>query len=352
MTSQEKIHIQKLAELNGKADSRAMHRILELAMTDEEAKFILALPAPNTEMAAQFDMTEEQVEARMLNLARRGLIVSSRKGYRYPKDPGTLHDNILASNAQYIPEGMEERWMKLYEGEQWWREIGESLAAYGIQVLRTIPVMKSVPAGTDLLPVESITAIIEANRDLITVRHCCCRRGARKCHNPTEVCMQFKRRAEYDLYRGSGRKVSVDEAVSVAMMAGGAGLVPTVTNINMLEALEFICFCCGDCCLVLDPLIRLQNYNTVLAPSRFEAKINNEKCNGCNYCVPRCQFRAIELKPVGVPAQMKAVLDPDKCVGCGACELVCEPGAITMELVRPPESIPESLTGPAQIVHN
>ena len=346
------MYIHQLAEMSGKGNSAAMHNILELAMIDEEARFILALPAQNADLATQFNMTEDEVKSKMLNLARRGLIVRSRKGYRYPRDPGTLHDNILASNAQYIPEGMTDRWMKLYEGEQWWREIGQALAGYGIQVMRVIPAMKSVPTGMDLLPYESITAIIEENRDLISVRNCCCRIGARKCRKPVEVCMQFKGRAEYDLYRGSGRKVTVDEAVSIAMMAGGSGLVPTVSNLNVLEVLEFICFCCGDCCVVLDPLIRLQTVEDVLAPSRFEAKIDNEKCNGCNYCVTRCYFRAIELKPVGVPAQMKAVLDLDKCVGCGACELVCEPGAIVMELVRPPESIPESLIGPAQIVHN
>ncbi len=345
-------NIRKLAALNNKADSEVLHRILECAMTDEEAGFILALPASPAELAAKFNISEKAAEEKIRELARRGLVVRSRKGYRYPRDLGTLHDNILASDRKYIPAGIEKLWMDLYEGQKWWREVGESLAAFGAQVLRVIPAEKSISPKIKLLPYESITAIIEANRDLITIRNCCCRTGARKCHHPLDVCMQFKGRAEYDLFRESGRKVSADEAVSVALKAVGSGLVPTVTNISVMAALEFICFCCGDCCLVLDPIIRLQKVTAVLAPSRFEPKINYELCNGCGHCVPRCHFRALEMKPVPGHSTMKAVLDPDKCVGCGVCELSCVPGAIIMELTRPPEFIPEKIAGPSAIVHS
>ncbi len=342
-------NIRKLAEMNNKGESKAMIKILEHLLNDEEAGFILNLPAPVEEVAASLAVSQKEVEERILDLARRGLLVRSRKGYRYPRDPGTLHDNILSSDPQYIPYGTEALWMKLYEGEQWWREIGETLASYGLLVMRAIPAEKSISSDIELLECESMTKIIEANHDLISVRNCCCRVGAKKCHNPIDVCIQFKRRAEYDLFRSSGRKVSADEAVSVALKAVGAGLVPTVTNVSVVDNLEFICFCCGDCCMVLDPLIRLQKAFDVLAPSRFEAKINNEKCNGCRHCVPRCQFGAIEMKPVG--GEMKAVLDPDKCIGCGVCELSCIPGAIVMEQVRPPEFIPETITGPSAIIH-
>ncbi|MFO8009295.1 MAG: 4Fe-4S binding protein [Dehalococcoidia bacterium] len=341
--------IRKLAEMNNKGDSKAMLNILECAMSEDEARFILELPAQVDEVAAKLNLTEKEANDKILDLARRGLLVLSRKGYRYPRDPGTLHDNILSSLPQYIPEGIEKLWMKLYEGEQWWREIGETLASYGLLVLRAIPAEKSISPNIELLPHESMTKIIEENHDLISVRNCCCRVGAKKCHNPVDVCIQFKRRAEYDIYRSSGRKVSADEAVSVALKAVGSGLVPTVTNVSVMDNLEFICFCCGDCCMVLDPLLRLQKVFEVVAPSRFEAKINPEKCNGCRHCVPRCQTGAIDMKPVA--GEMKAVIDPDKCTGCGVCALSCVPDAIIMEEVRGPEFIPETIAGPSAIIH-
>ncbi len=38
-------HLQKLAEISGMPDSEALYKILECAMTSEEARFIVELPA-------------------------------------------------------------------------------------------------------------------------------------------------------------------------------------------------------------------------------------------------------------------------------------------------------------------
>ena len=350
MTTVDEAYI-KLAERNGKADSRAMLRILECAMTPEEARFLLELPASHADLAAKFNIDEKAVEKKIQGLAQRGLVTASRKGYRYPRDPGTLHDNILASAPQYIPPGIDKLWMELYEGEEWWREIAQNLGSMGNQILRTVAVLKSTPPGVKLLPYESIEDIIQAHKDLITVRNCCCRVGAKACDHPIDTCTQFGRRAEYDLYRSSGRKISADEAIAISMKAAEAGLVPTVTNVAPMEALEFICYCDRCACLVLNPTIRAGNVHQVLAPSRFLVKVDNQKCNGCEECMPRCFFDAIEMKELPGSDTPKAVINAENCVGCGLCVLKCGPEAMTMELVRPPEFIPETIAGPASIVH-
>ncbi len=343
MTTNE--HIHKLSEINGKADSKAMHKILEAVMTDEEARFLIEMPASNKDLAFKFKISEAEVEENILNLAQRGLLSPSEEGeYRYNHVVALLHDNIFSSKPEHIPEGLDKLWLELYEGEKLWRELSDMYNTFETPILRVIPAERSVSTEIELLEQESITKIIEANQDLITIRNCCCRNGAKKCHHPLDVCMQFKTRAEYDLFRGSGRKVSADEAVSIALMAVGAGLMPTVTNVSATEGLEFICFCCGCACLVLDPALRGDNLPKILSPSRFEVKINYEACNGCRHCVPRCHVGAIEMKPMPGYNTVIAVLDPDKCVGCGVCDLACVPGAITMELVRKPESIPEAVT--------
>jgi Pyruvate/2-oxoacid:ferredoxin oxidoreductase delta subunit len=329
-----------------------MHRILECAMTDEEARFLLDLPAPNEELAARYAMDEKAVEDKILGLARRGLVVTSRKGIRYPRDPGTLHDNILSSARQHIPPGMAERWMELYEEEGWAEEIGNMLASLPSPALRMIPIQNSVPSARELLPHESIVEIIQANRDLISLRRCCCRTGAKKCDHPTEVCLQFSRRAEYDLYRGSGRRVSAAHAISVALEAGNSGLVPTVTNISDLKALEFICFCCGCCCMVLDPARRVGVVEKIVAPSRFVTRVDNDRCSGCEKCPQWCFFDAIEMKSIPGFDKPRAIIDNEKCQGCGVCVPRCpEEGAMRLEPIRPPGFIPETLFGPPSIVH-
>ena len=351
MSKSENIH--KLAEKNKKADSPAMHKILELAMTDEEAGFILDLPASNADLAAKYGMEVKAVEEKILDLARRGLLVSSRKGIRYPGAPATLHDNILASAREYIPPKMGEYWMELYEGEGWAEEIGNGMALFPGPALRTIPILDSTPPDRKLLPNESIARIIQANKDLISVRHCCCRTGAKKCDHPTEVCLQFTRRAEYDLYRGSGKKVSADEAIAIAREAGSSGLLPTVTNISSMQSLDFICFCCGCCCMVLDPALRVGAVDKILAPSRFLTKVDNDKCSGCEKCPKWCFVDAIEMQQVAGYEKPRAIIDPEKCLGCGVCVARCpDEGAMVLELVKPPEFVPETLFGPSSILHS
>jgi len=345
----------KLAERAGHADSRLLHLILEKAMKPEEARFLLELPASNADLAAKFQMTEKAVEEKVHELARRGLVVTSRKGIRFPRDLGTLHDNILASVPELIPDGIGQLWMDFYESG-WWKEIVGGLTQLPNPALRVILPLKAVPAGVKLLPHESAEEIIMAHKDLISIRRCCCRVGAQssrgaECKHPTFTCTQFGRRAEYDLYRGSGKKVSADEAIAIHQEATQAGLTPTVTNVSVMEGLEFICYCCGDACLVLNPIIRGDKVMAALSPSRFLPKVDNKLCNGCKDCVPACCFGAIEMKTVPGGKTPVAVINKEKCVGCGICVLKCQPKAIVMELVKPPEFIPATLIGPSSIVH-
>jgi ferredoxin len=355
MEHQEKPNLHKLAKSSGKADSEAFRRILECAMSEEEAGFVRALPASYEDVAAKFGMDREEVEGKILNLARRGLLSRSPddcspEKFRFPNIPAILHDNILSSNPQYVPKEMPRLWMDFYRGEGWCREIGEMYQLFEEPLLRVIPAKKSIPRELTLMPCENIAEIIQANRDLITVRNCCCRVGADTCHHPRDVCMQFKGRAEFDLYRGSGRKVSADEAVSVALTAVGSGLVPTVTNISLTDKLEFICFCCGCACMVLHPGLEAGSLPKILSPSRYEAQVDHEACDGCEHCVIRCQFGAIEMKPVSGHETFKAVIDPAKCYGCGVCELACMPSAIKMVEEKPKEFIPRGVKGEA-ILH-
>ncbi|UCC22382.1 MAG: 4Fe-4S binding protein [Planctomycetota bacterium] len=55
------------------------------------------------------------------------------------------------------------------------------------------------------------------------------------------------------------------------------------------------------------------------------AKIDEQKCTGCESCVPECPSEAIKM------ADEKAVVDLDACVDCGSCVDVCPSEAITME---------------------
>ena len=55
------------------------------------------------------------------------------------------------------------------------------------------------------------------------------------------------------------------------------------------------------------------------------AKVNPDKCVGCESCTGACPVEAIKM------ADGKANVDSDPCVDCGACVATCPVEAITQE---------------------
>ena len=55
------------------------------------------------------------------------------------------------------------------------------------------------------------------------------------------------------------------------------------------------------------------------------AKVDNEKCVGCETCVGNCPVTAIEMK------DGKAVVKESDCIECGACVGECPTEAIALQ---------------------
>jgi NAD-dependent dihydropyrimidine dehydrogenase PreA subunit len=100
------------------------------------------------------------------------------------------------------------------------------------------------------------------------------------------------------------------------------------------------CNCCECCCVIMQPMKNYGNIYEMLAPSRYRAVIDEAKCAGCQTCVDRCHFDAIEMKKVPGSKKMKAFIINEHCMGCGLCIFKCPNQAMTLELVRPPDHIP------------
>ena len=82
------------------------------------------------------------------------------------------------------------------------------------------------------------------------------------------------------------------------------------------------------------------------APSCYQAVVDPDKCTGCQTCVTRCNFMAIEIKRypgAGRQDKFKAWVDPDKCEGCGLCVMTCPAGARTLKQVKTGDSIPRKM---------
>jgi heterodisulfide reductase subunit A-like polyferredoxin len=85
------------------------------------------------------------------------------------------------------------------------------------------------------------------------------------------------------------------------------------------------------------------------AKSRYIATVDEDTCTGCQKCVDRCHFDAIDMvKPEGdgKSKKLKAKVDPEACFGCGACVPGCDKvNALSMKCVRPPDHIPDENPG-------
>src|SRR5512139_1910055 len=92
-----------LAERSGHGNSERLLSILAKAMTPEEAALLVELPASPDSLAAKFSLDPGTIEEKIRELTRRGLVVPSRRGARFPTNLGFLHEAMLSSAPELIP---------------------------------------------------------------------------------------------------------------------------------------------------------------------------------------------------------------------------------------------------------
>lgn len=189
--------------------------------------------------------------------------------------------------------------------------------------LRTIPVHKSIPHQSSVMPYDNVQAIIDSHQ-YYAVANCICRQEQRvlgqDCGKPEGTCLVFDNAARYFIQSGRGKGVSREEVQNLLIRAEKSGLVLQPGNI---ENPGNICMCCGCCCGVLRGIKRFPKPAEQVA-SNFHARLDVEKCTGCGVCVKRCQMDALVMQ------EDKSNLNLDRCIGCGLCVAICKPGALTL----------------------
>jgi Pyruvate/2-oxoacid:ferredoxin oxidoreductase delta subunit/predicted transcriptional regulator len=313
----------------GAQQSQVVPRILETLLDEDEAKLVLAAAPPATveELSAKTGIERARVEAMVDPLFRKGLLFRSKKpdGVRYyrVRQVLQLHDATAVMNNP--PPSMFDLW-KEYMRTEW----GEQVKVFQTAFVRVVPINVSIEPNSQVLFSDDARNLIARARN-IAVTKCSCRAIDGACGQPVEVCIQLDRAADYCLERGTGRKLSPEEALSMLQMCEEEGLVHVAENRQ--GAGHVICNCCRDCCINW-PAVKA-GVGKFVAPSRFRAMVDSSACNGCEDCVDRCFFGAMNLVD-GV----LAVVDEQKCMGCGVCRAVCMLDAIRMEVVRPEDFVP------------
>jgi NAD-dependent dihydropyrimidine dehydrogenase PreA subunit len=324
---------QELASRIGLGQSKIVPRLFEMLADDMDAKILLSLPGTVPDVQTKMGLSREEAEKRMKDLFLKGLVFPSHKTtpttYRMGRDFVQFHDaTILWKDA---PTEFLDLWQEFMEKEwpEYARRISEMLPK---PFTRMIPVNVAIQARTNILDFESVSDMVKKAR-ILAVTKCTCRLTARKCDRPLEACIQVNNAAAYALSRGTGRKITAEEALDILKKSEEEGLIHVTMNRHEVD--HFICNCCPCCCQTMPILIK--GGIRVVDPSRYRAEIDPERCKGCGTCHERCYFGAITWEN-GQGSASRA--EESKCMGCGLCRVTCPEEAIQLVEVRPETFVP------------
>ncbi len=324
----------ELATRIGLGQSERIAGLFQFIADPQEAQLLLALPGTPPDLAKTLNLTEPEVSSILHSLFIKGVVFPSSKSdppkYKMCRDLVQFHDAyILWPEA---PREFLDVWQEFMEYE--WPEIAKNFnKIFPRPFTRVIPVGVTIEAKTHVLAFEDVREIIE-KANVISVTKCTCRLTARKCDRTLEACLQINRGAEYNLARGTGRRLTKEEALEVVRKAEEDGLIHVVMNKQNVD--QFICNCCPCCCQTMPILIK--HNISVIEPSRFAACVAQDLCSACGTCLDRCYFGAIVAAEDGT-----ATVNTEKCMGCGLCQVTCPTGAISMKETRSTDFVPEKL---------
>jgi Na+-translocating ferredoxin:NAD+ oxidoreductase subunit B len=337
--SKDNVYVELLKKIGyTNPQSKYLLSILRKMASVEDARLMLALPAEPAALTQKTGMAEEEIKQRVKVLAEKGLVITSKKGPRMFSSITQLHDANLASSAKWVDTELLDLWKDFYELEQF-PTIADTPWDQYVQYIRTVPAWKAIKKSPDLplaqLPPEENLLELVRGADLIAVVPCTCRRSMRRCHADLENCVTFNRGAEYAIERGAGRRITVDEAMVIFEKSEEQGLVHT-WPFAASPRLNEVCNCCRDCCGIFDGGIKFGNLQHILQKTHLKARVDTDLCNGCQDCVERCYFSAIDMAKAPQGKKLKAAIDEKKCWGCGVCVVGCPVDAITMKLAPQP----------------
>jgi Pyruvate/2-oxoacid:ferredoxin oxidoreductase delta subunit/biotin operon repressor len=324
--------------------SEFIPRIIARLANKQQARILLALPVKETdELAEKTGIPRETVDKEVQELYEKGLVFKRIKGGLRAFYSATELKDATPANPKFDaalgPEFFDlwDKWFNSKEAADWWYSMPEK-PGQTRPLMRIIPQWRAIENIEGVLPCDDVRELLKAHEATLGINNCSCRRVSRK-HAatgiPDELCFVVKTTADYCIDRGSGRKIDMTEALAIIDRVQKHRLLHISYNEKTVSRLLGMC---GGYCIVFrwSPPGTIDN----CAPSRFQAAVDPDHCRLSKDCIDACLFKAIEIQPDG-----KAHIDPERCMGCGNCALSCSQGAISMQLIRPPEFIPDHYVG-------
>ncbi len=331
-----------LAAKMGAGKSERFIKILEASFTPEEASVCGELQAPATcqEVALKLKLNEKKVSQILDKLVDKGALTRGATQFAFHTSVMSYHHESVADTAPHvgpnaISRKIKDLWIDYFHNElsyQLLEEAEHMIKRSG----RSLPISPAIGAlersknlnPDDIMLEENFKKRIEQAKHRI-MAPCGCRISWGVCKKPMMTCFACFDRPRGEYYFDKPGRVlkeyTLPEVIDLVLIAEDAGLVHWGD-----------CYCCDCCCENLFPVTRSKRFD-LMTPNRFLAVVDEDKCKGCQVCVERCKFEAIEMKQSLSSKKFKANIKPESCKGCGLCVTKCQQDAISLVIARPPE---------------
>lgn len=327
--------------------------LLSEVFTIEEMQMVSLLPATAPEVAAKLGLDTAYVDGVLSEMELLGKIIASNVA-----NPRiySIHLNMVAFRDSIgngrIARGLD--WMPAIKAfklmDQWIRvSYSPEAAAATAGEMRVIPKWESIKDLPGVMYCENMKEIIERNvrNNAMFTAQCVCRTyrsyidlgrydpgycadGMNEHSGADGHCFSFNRQAEFFSKKIDTYHPTLEEAMERLAEAEKSRAIYTTPN---TRDTTYVCTCCTDCCAI--QFYEDVGLKDVRKPSRFRPAWEASTCIGCEACVGRCNYDAIQF------ADGVVTIDPNKCKGCGNCVVTCPSKALKMQIVHTPDWVPE-----------
>ena len=341
---------EELAAMIPDGDTYYTPRIIKYLADLEQAKICRELPAKDEDIAKKLNLDKEYVSAQIKELIKRGLLIPKEEGAKMPATVGAFID--FAATTPYNDERLDDDWYEMLAARIEEEDAVETFASVfstqqfsGVPMNRVVPKWRAIKDIPGIMPSEDIREILKPEDGKLSTSRCMCKQIWNRrtpamfegTHPDEGHCIHFGNMADHYINEMEiGNWLSHEEAMSLMDDLDPCPICHTVIN---AKEVRWICNCDNYSCVIQKVLKMSINYDIHdgIAPSRFLAILESDKCTGCGICPTKCLFEAIKMDEDG----KKAIINAKKCMGCGTCVVNCPDEALSMKIVRPPEHIPE-----------